>query len=192
LGGHRALEVLITKMAMPRILVRAVRAAAAGLALAASASHGQVATEAQLKAAYLVNFLKYVEWPVQRAHLTICLFGRDSLGPSLAGYEGRQIGGRELRIRKVSSPEQLADCHELFIPDTEEARFGAVLRWVENQPILTVSDAEVFTRDGGAIALIRAEGRLQFNVNADALARAGLKPSSQMMRLARQIIGGVR
>ena len=139
-----------------------------------------------------MNFLKYVEWPVQRAHLTICLFGRDSLGPSLAGYEGRQIGGRELRIRKVSSPEQLADCHELFIPDTEEARFGAVLRWVENQPILTVSDAEVFTRDGGAIALIRAEGRLQFNVNADALARAGLKPSSQMMRLARQIIGGVR
>lgn len=177
---------------MPRILVRAVRAAVAGLVLAASASHGQVATEAQLKAAYLVNFLKYVEWPVQRAHLTICLFGRDSLGPSLAGYEGRQIGGRELRIRKVSSPEQLADCHELFIPDTEEARFGAVLRWVENQPILTVSDAEVFTRDGGAIALIRAEGRLQFNVNADALARAGLKPSSQMMRLARQIIGGVR
>lgn len=177
---------------MPRILGQAVCAAVACLALAVPASFGQVTTETQLKAAYLVNFLRYVEWPVQRAHLTICLFGRDSLGPNLASYEGRQIGGRELKIRKVSSPEQLADCHELFIPDTEEARFGAVLRWVENQPILTVSDAEVFTRDGGAIALIRSEGRLQFDVNADALGRAGLKPSSQMMRLARQIIGGAR
>ena len=67
-----------------------------------------------------------------------------------------------------------------------------MLRWVENQPILTVSDAEGFTRDGGAIALVRSDGRLQFDVNADALARAGLKPSSQMMRLARQVIGSVR
>jgi hypothetical protein len=179
-------------MPTPRFLRLAARAAFAGLALAVPASFGQVATEAQLKAAYLVNFLKYVEWPVQRTVLTICLFGRDSLGPSLASYEGRQIGGRELRIRRVGSPEQLVDCHELFVPDTEEARFGAVLRWVENQPILTVSDAEIFTRDGGAIALIRAEGRLQFDVNADALGRAGLKPSSQMMRLARQVIGAAR
>jgi len=179
-------------MSVSRFVHLAVRSALACLALAVPASFGQVTTEAQFKAAYLVNFLKYVEWPVQRATLTICLFGRDSLGPSLASYEGRQIGGRELKIRKVSSPEQLADCHELFIPDTEEARFGAVLRWTDNQPILTVSDAEVFIRDGGAIALIRSEGRLQFDVNAEALGRAGLKPSSQMMRLARQVIGGPR
>lgn len=179
-------------MSTPRFLRLAACTALTGLALAVPASFGQVTTEAQLKAAYLVNFLKYVEWPVQRPALTICLFGRDSLGPSLASYEGRQIGGRELKIRRVGSPEQLADCHELFIADTEEARFGAVLRWVENQPILTVSDAEGFTRDGGAIALVRSDGRLQFDVNADALARAGLKPSSQMMRLARQVIGSVR
>ncbi len=192
MGPDSTLEVLKTVMLLPRFLRLVTRAALAGLALVVPASFGQVTTEAQLKAAYLVNFLKYVEWPVQRATLTICLFGRDSLGPSLAGYEGRQIGGRELRIRKVSSPEQLADCSELFIPETEEGRIGAVLRWTENQPILTISDAEVFIRDGGAIGLVRSEGRLQFDVNADVLARAGLKPSSQMMRLARQVIGGAR
>jgi hypothetical protein len=48
--------------------------------------------------------------------VNICLFGRDSLGPYLAGYEGRQIAGRELRIRKVSSPEQLADCQNCSFP----------------------------------------------------------------------------
>lgn len=162
------------------------------LALGVPASFGQVTTEAQLKAAYLVNFLKYVEFPAPRATVTLCLFGRDNLGPYLAGYEGRQVGGRELRIRKVSSPEQIADCQELFVPETEEARFGAVLRWVDRQAILTVSDAETFVREGGTIALIRTEGRLQFDVNADALNRGNLKASSQMMRLARQIIGAGR
>lgn len=165
---------------------------ALGGMLAVPSSFGEVTTEAQLKAAYLVNFMKYVEWPLQRTTANICLFGRDSLGPYLATYEGRQVAGLELRVRKVSSPEQLGECHALFVPETEEARFGAVLRWVDRQPILTVSDSEVFTRDGGAIALVRAEGRLQFDINADALSRANLKPSSQMMRLARHVVGMTR
>ncbi len=162
------------------------------LGLTGSLGFGQVASEGQLKAAYLVNFLKYVEWPVARSTVTICLFGRDSLGPYLAAYEGRQIAGKELRIRKVSSPDQLADCQELFVPETEEQRFAAVLRWSDKLPILTISDAEVFTRDGGGIALVRSEGRLQFDINTDALGRAGLKASSQMLRLARQVSGGSR
>lgn len=178
---YRALQRLAQRLAL-----------ALGLALAMPATFGEVTSESQLKAAYLVNFLKYVEWPASRSTINICLFGRDSLGPYLAGYEGRQIAGRELRIRKVSSPEQLTDCQELFIPETEEARVGAVLRWVDRQPILTVSDVETFTRDGGAIALIRTDSRLQFDVNHEAIGRAGLKASSQMLRLARQIVGGSR
>lgn len=178
---YRALQRLAQRLAL-----------ALGLALAMPATFGEVTSESQLKAAYLVNFLKYVEWPASRSTINICLFGRDSLGPYLAGYEGRQISGRELRIRKVSSPEQLADCQELFIPETEEARVGAVLRWVDRQAILTVSDLETFTRDGGAIALIRNDGRLQFDINHDAINRAGLKASSQMLRLARQVVGGNR
>lgn len=180
-------------MPIKRLLRLATRIAlATSLALAMPASFGEVTSEAQLKAAYLVNFLKYVEFPGNRATVTLCLFGRDSLGSYLAGYEGRQVGGRELRIRRVNSPEQIADCQELFIPDTEEARFAAVLRWVDKQPILTVSDAETFTRDGGGIALIRAEGRLQFEVNVDALTRAGLRASPQMLRLAKPMSGAAR
>lgn len=165
---------------------------AIGLALAVPSGFGQVTTEAQLKAAYLVNFMKYIEWPAQRSSANICLFGRDSLGPYLAAYEGRQVSGLELRILKFNSPEQLSECHMLFVPETEEARFGAVLRWTERQPILTVSDAEVFVRQGGAVALVRTEGRLQFDINVEAMGRANLKPGSQLLRLARQVIGGSR
>ena len=163
------------------------------LALPGVSSHAQVSSEPQLKAAFLVNFLKYIEWPASNASTaTICLFGRDTLGPYLTNYEGRTIGGRELRVRRINGPDQVAECQILFVPDTEDARFGAVLRWVENLPVLTVSDADIFTRQGGAIALVRADGRLQFDINVDVLGRAGLKPHSQMMRLARQVIGTVK
>ncbi len=161
-------------------------------ALSGSLSYGEVASEGQLKAAYLINFLKYIEWPGTKSTVTICLFGRDSIGPYLAPYEGRSIAGKELRFRRVSSPDQLSDCQELFIPDTEESRFSAILRWTDRQPILTISDNEFFARDGGGISLIRQEGRLQFDINTDSIGRAGLKPSSQMMRLARQVIGSSR
>ncbi len=174
-----------------RHLVRRLPLAIA-LATAAPTGFGEVMTEAQLKAAYLVNFLKYVEFPPPRTTINLCLFGRDSVGLHLAAYEGKQIIGRELRIRRVNSPEQIADCQELFIPETEEARFTVILRWVDKQSVLTVSDGETFTRDGGAIALIRTEGRLQFDINTDALSRANLKVSSQMLRLARHITGAAR
>lgn len=160
------------------------------LAMPGAFSLAQVSSESQLKAAFLVNFLKYVEWPASSATTAnICLFGRDTLGATLGAYEGRSIGGRELRIHRITGPDQAAQCQILFVPDTEEARFGAVLRWVENQPTLTVSDAEVFTRVGGAIALVRLEGRLQFDINIEALNRHGLKPHSQMMRLAHHVFG---
>lgn len=165
---------------------------AVSLVACVASALAEATSESQLKAAYLVNFVKYVEWPGARSTITICLFGRDSLGPYLASYEGRQVAGRELRIRKVISPEQLVDCQQLFIPDTEESRVAAVLRWVDKQPILTVSDLETFARDGGGIALVRNDGRLQFDVNHDTINRANLKVGSQMLRLARQVIGGSR
>lgn len=150
-------------------------------------------TEAQLEAAYLVNFLRYVEWPeASRTTSTICLFGRDTLGSILVRQEGAVVGGRELRMRRVSSPDDLASCQLLYIPDVEEARVGAVLRWTQTQPILTVSNLDGFARAGGGIELVRGNGRVQFIVNAGTLSRAGLKPGSPMMRLAQQVLGGDR
>lgn len=156
-------------------------------------SQAQTVTEEQLKAAYLVNFLKYIEWPASAAARpthNICLFGRDILGPYLAAYEGRSISGRDIRIRRVSSAEQIGDCHLIFVPDTEDARLGVVLRWSEKLPVLSVSDSDVFVREGGGIGLVASDGRMQFDVNLDALHRAGLRPSSQLMRLARKTVGG--
>ena len=137
--------------------------------------------------------MKYVEWPANnRNTTTICLFGRDTLGHYLSSHEGRPIGGRELRIRRVNSPDEMANCQLVYIPDVEEARIGVVLRWTLGMPILSTSNADGFARSGGGIELLRSGGRVQFIVNADTLSRQGLTPSSQMMRLANRVIGSER
>lgn len=160
------------------------------LSLLSSLVFAQPDTEPQLEAAYLVNFMKYVDWPTSsRSSNTICLFGRAALGPYLASYLGRSVGGRELQVRRVTKPDEMADCQLLFIPAVEEARLGAVLRWVENMPILTVSDQEGFARLGGGIELVHNGSRIQFIVNLNPLARNGLIPGSQMLRLAQRVIG---
>ncbi|MDP2882899.1 MAG: YfiR family protein [Azonexus sp.] len=158
-----------------------------------SLAFAQPDSEPQLESAYLVNFLKYVEWPASnRSTATICLFGRDTLGPFLSGHEGRVIGGKELRIRRVHSPDDMPSCQLVYIPDVEEARIGAVLRWIQGMPILAASNADGFARSGGGIELLRNGGRVQFIVNAESLSRHGLNPSSQMLRLANRVIGGDR
>jgi len=156
-----------------------------------SLAFAQPDSEPQLESAYLVNFLKYVEWPASnRSTTTICLFGRDTLGSFLSAHEGRMISGKELRIRRVNSPDDMPNCQLVYIPEVEEARIGAMLRWTHGLPILTASNAEGFARSGGGIELLSNGGRMQFIVNADSLSRHGLTPSSQMMRLAYRVIGG--
>lgn len=162
------------------------------LLVASGGALAQVGSEHQLKAAFVVNFLKYVEWPESSRGATICLFGRDTLGAQLASFEGRTVAGHEVVLRRVLTPEQMAGCQIVFVPEVEEARFAVVLRWLDGQPVLTVSDAEQFARLGGGIALVRGENRLQFDVNLINTQRAGLRPSSAMLRLARQVIGGTK
>ncbi len=172
---------------------RPLRWLAAVLLAGVSLAFAQPDSEPQLESAYLVNFLKYVEWPTsKRTTTTICLFGRDTLGPFLSSHEGRVIGGKELRIRRVNSPDDMQYCQLIYIPDVEEARIGAVLRWIQGMPVLAASNADGFARSGGGIELLRTGGRVQFVVNAETLSRHGLNPSSQMLRLANQVIGGDR
>ncbi|WP_201208982.1 YfiR/HmsC family protein [Rhodocyclus purpureus] len=158
----------------------------------AQEAFAQGASEAQIKAAYLISFMKYIDWPGNPANLNICLYGRETLLPLLAGYEGRSIGGRPLLIHKVVSADQLAGCQQLFIADSDSARGAEMLQQALKQPLLITGDGENFIRQGGAIALARSDGRVVFDINTDAIARAGLKAATPMLRLARSLSGGQR
>jgi hypothetical protein len=149
-------------------------------------------TEAQLKAAFLVNFFKYVEWPQAPAEYRLCLFGRTELWPYLAPYEGRQVAGKPLHVQRINGAEEAAHCHQVFLPASEATSTSAVLGEVARAPVLTVGENDAFLVAGGGIALAPSSGQLQFDINARALKQARLKAGSPMLRLARSVRGQER
>jgi hypothetical protein len=149
-------------------------------------------TEAQAKAAFVLNFARYVEWPAAvfatpQSPLAVCLVGRDALGPALAALDGRQVQGRAMKVRLRVVPDELRGCHVVFIGESEERRVQTLLHALAGQPVLTVSDTERFTESGGCVGIVLGEERLQFEVNRAALDQAQLKASASLLRLARNI-----
>lgn len=149
-------------------------------------------TDAQAKAAALVNFARYVEWPERafagkESGFVFCLAGRDSLGSASAALEGRSLHGRSTQVKRVLGVEELRGCHVLFIAESEERRQAPMLRAVAAEPVLSVGDATGFTEAGGAIGVTLDDGRIRFDINRAALDAAQLRASANLLRLARNV-----
>lgn len=157
---------------------------------------GPPSGEYQIKAAYLLNFARYVEWPAGRlpagAPLRICVLGRDPFGGALEGLEGRQVQGHEVRVRQADNLDQAGDCHLVFISGSEERRMGPILRGLADRAVLTVSDIDGFVEAGGGIGLVIEDERVRFDINQGPLLRDSLRASSQLLRLGRQVFGAER
>lgn len=165
-----------------------LRAAALLLLLALPAA--AQAPEYDVKAAFLFNFAKFVEWPAgafagERAPLTICVFGDDPFGRSLdAVVQGERVGERGLAVERPERIGDLDGCHVLFVSGSERERLPEVLARVEEEPVLTVGDADGFLRAGGIINFILEGSKVRFLINQEAAERSGLRISSKLMRLA--------
>ncbi|MGH9432309.1 MAG: YfiR family protein [Terriglobia bacterium] len=178
-------------------LARQVRRRAAALAVAwtlitvpASRTAASAATEYEVKAAYLLNFAKFVQWPVKAAAaqedaFSICVVGADPFGPALdAIIEGETIGDKKVVARRISKPQDATACRILFISSSEDSELPGVLAALDDSSVLTVSDMPEFTRRGGMIHLILEDRRVRFEINLSAAERAGLTLSSQLLKLA--------
>lgn len=152
---------------------------------ALAAAQEDVPLEYQVKAAYLFNFTKFVDWPSRAftgaGPLTICVAEASPFGPVLSGtLAGETAAGRPLAARVVRNP---SSCHVLFIPRGVPA--GAHLRGVGMQPILTVGESPDFLRQGGMINFVLEEGRVRFEIDREAASRTGLMISARLLQLAR-------
>lgn len=164
------------------------------LALLSSAAplRAQVLSESQIKAGFLYNFAKYIEWPAEAfpgkdAPLTLCVIGRDTLGPPLDSFDGKVVHGHPVAVKRMAGgSEDFRGCHILFVSESEQRHLAPILRTAQG-PLLTVSDVDGFIDVGGGIGLVTADERIQFEVNLGALQRAGLKASSQLLKLARNV-----
>lgn len=148
--------------------------------------------EAELKAAFLFNFLKLTEWPESSSTETIdlCLARVDSFDKALEIFQGQQIQGKPIQTRVLESAKNIAGCRLLFIPDSDKV--SAIPAWLEaagNAAVLTVSDRSGFIEHGGMIGLIILDNKLRFEVNLEPVQRSGLKLRAQLLQLALRVEG---
>ncbi|MEA2562452.1 MAG: hypothetical protein QOH06_3956 [Acidobacteriota bacterium] len=148
------------------------------------------APEYDLKAAFLFNFAKFVEWPAgafagDRAPLTICVYGEDPFGATLDEVvRDERVGERSLLVQRPDSVNDLRECHVLFVSRSEKDRLGDVMAEVKGKPVLTVADMDGFLRAGGIINFVLEGSKVRFLIDQEAAGRSGLQISSKLMRLA--------
>ncbi len=146
-------------------------------------------TEVQVKAAYVFNFVKFVEWPASafaaaQAPLVLCIASGDGLRGAFAAIDGKQVQGRPLQVRRGVKADEFKACHVLFLPESEERAAPEHLRRVGTLPVLTVGEHDGFAASGGVIGFVVRDDRVQFEINPDAANRADLKVSSRLLQLA--------
>jgi hypothetical protein len=145
--------------------------------------------EYAVKAAYLYNFAKFVEWPAEAftstaTPLAICIVGENLFGGALENLSGKVVERHPVEIKYLPTAAGFERCHIVFMSRTEQGRFKALLAKLAHLPILTVSDITNFTQEGGMIGLVEAEQRIRFNINLSVARQANLNLSSQLLKLA--------
>jgi YfiR/HmsC-like len=161
-----------------------------GLACAASLfAQGSKPSEYEVKAAYLYNFARFVEWPASAAlkdnSFAICLLGEDPFGHALdAVLEGESINGKTTAARRIAKPQDATNCRVLFISMSEESRLKGILASLNRASVLTVSDIPEFSRRGGMIQFVSEGSRIRFEVNLASTGNAGLTLSSELLKVA--------
>jgi hypothetical protein len=157
----------------------------------------QPVTEYEVKAAFLYNFTRFVEWPpdaLARSDVFIIgILGRDPFGGALdAAVQGKNVLQKELAVRRFATAREASGSQILFISPSEEARLPLVLRELEGANTLTVGETDGFARRGGMIEFRIESNRVRFDINVVTAERAKLKLSSQLLKLARVVTGGPR
>lgn len=150
-------------------------------------------SEDQVKAAFVYNFAKFVEWPENAfpskdTPLILCVIGKDNVGSALQALEKKEVQGRQLRLNVITDLTQYLQnnsCHILFIANSELAHQQELLQDLGDAPTLTVADNAEFIKQGGMISLYVESQRVQFAVNKNATQNNGLKLSARMLQLAR-------
>ena len=142
--------------------------------------------EYRVKAAYIYNFAKYVDWPGDETKpFRVCTAGRDDLGGALAALDRRMAQGREIQVRRDVALDQLKECQIAFLGETESKLLPQVIRQLNGAPVLVVSDIRQSVDTGAHVLLAATDDRVEFDVNLASMQRANLKASSQMLKLAR-------
>lgn len=148
--------------------------------------------EYEIKAAFLYNFTKFVDWPSPEdpyngKPFTIGILGEDPFGPALEAIAKEQIDGRPVKICHFRKFEALDTCQVLYISRSEQRKLPTILRKLAERPVLTVSDIPEFARQGGMIGFVMQGRNVRFEINYKKALKSGLQISSHLLGLALEV-----
>jgi hypothetical protein len=149
--------------------------------------------EYQVKAAFLLNFAKFVEWPDAVSHrasmpFIVCILGEDPFGTDLTSIvAGQSVRGQSIRVRFYRYGDDLSACQVLFVSASEQSRLEHLLVSLRGTSMLTVSDMEGFAEAGGVMQFVIEDSRVRFVINLAAAERARLQISAKLLALARVV-----
>lgn len=147
-------------------------------------------TEYQIKAAFVYNFVKFVEWPPQAfakpsSPIVVGVLGENVFGDNLEqAIHGKVINNRPLEFEACHSLTEATNCQVLFISGSEKGRFPEIFAALQGKSILTVGDTDRFCAAGGMINFIIVERKIRFQINEASARKAGLTISSDLLSLA--------
>jgi hypothetical protein len=153
--------------------------------------------EYQVKAAYLYNFGRFVKWPPkvagQESSFAICVLGHDPFGAVLdSTLTGKVLDGKPVVIKRLSKPQDAANCRILFIDPGQGNHLKDILPALNQASVLTVSDMPDFSQRGGMIQFVLEENKVRFEVNLTSTENAGLMLSSELLKVASIVKGNSR
>lgn len=149
--------------------------------------------EYRVKAAYLLNFARYAEWPPAAfaggdTALNVCVVGRDPFGPVLdETLRGRRLSGRPLRVVRRARPTGVS-CHLAFLGAETRPVLESWLAALATEPTLTVGEGDGFAGAGGMIGFVIVDETVRFEINTEAVLAGGLRLSSRLLSLAARLL----
>jgi len=147
-------------------------------------------SEYRVKAAFLFNFAKFVEWPPESfsddtSQVVIGIFGGNPFGTDLTQtIQNKTINSHPLAVRQMRSLNEITNCHILFVSASETSRLNEILETVRGKSILTVGENEGFSQSGGMISFVWEGKKIRFQINEEVAKNAKLKISSKLLSLA--------
>ena len=155
-----------------------------------SQSQSEPKGEYALKAVFLFNFCRFIDWPKSafaspNEPIIIGVVGEDPFGPLLKeAVQGETSRGRAIQIAHYSKPEGIGHCHLLFVSQSEAGLTEKILRSVNGKSVVTVGETDAFLDHGGMIALTAEKNHVRLHINPSLLRAASLDVSSKLLRVA--------
>lgn len=145
--------------------------------------------EARLKAAFILNFAKFVEWPTARIvkgkPFNFCFIGIDRYRRSyVQEFEGKTVKGMTATVTLLNYTSPLENCHILFVRDLNQGQLAHLSSALAGRPILTIGEDEEFMAMGGMIRFYASQGKIRFEINPHTAMAAELSISSKLLHLA--------